>query len=113
MDGQVPPEVVKERFDALVSLQEDITLAENRQLLDADVEVLLAQGEGRKDAASDRMSGRARDGRLVHVDVDGLAERPRPGDMVSGPVTYAAPHHLVARGVSLRKTRAGDAYGIM
>ena len=30
------------------------------------VEVLVAEGEGRKDAATRRLSGRARDGRLVH-----------------------------------------------
>jgi tRNA-2-methylthio-N6-dimethylallyladenosine synthase len=54
------------------------------------------------------MSGRGRDGRLVHF-APGAAEV-RPGDVVEATVTYAAPHHLVADGplVSHRRTRAGD-----
>ena len=32
------------------------------------VEVLVSTGEGRKDGATRRMSGRARDGRLVHLE---------------------------------------------
>ena len=44
------------------------------------------------------MTGRARDGRLVHVPSAGQARRCRcrPGDTVTAAVTYAAPHHLVA-----------------
>ncbi len=74
------------------------------------MEVLVATGEGRKDAATRRMSGRARDGRLVHFTP---GERPvRPGDVVTVEVTYGAPHHLVADGPLLahRRTRAGDAH---
>ena len=55
------------------------------------------------------MSGRARDGRLVHfVGQPGV----RPGDVVHTTVTYAAPHHLTADGPPLahRRTRAGDAW---
>jgi tRNA-2-methylthio-N6-dimethylallyladenosine synthase len=53
------------------------------------------------------MSGRARDGRLVHF--TGSPET-RPGDIVHATITYAAPHHLNADGplVSHRRTRAGD-----
>jgi tRNA-2-methylthio-N6-dimethylallyladenosine synthase len=75
------------------------------------VEVLVAVGEGRKDSATGRMSGRARDGRLVHFAAPAdLAVR--PGDIVHATVTYAAPHHLNADGpiVAHRRTRAGDAY---
>jgi tRNA-2-methylthio-N6-dimethylallyladenosine synthase len=39
------------------------------------------------------VSGRARDGRLVHVTAAAA-----PGDIVRAEVTYAAPHHLVADG---------------
>ncbi|MEV1203354.1 tRNA (N6-isopentenyl adenosine(37)-C2)-methylthiotransferase MiaB, partial [Microbispora rosea] len=47
------------------------------------------------------------DNRLVHV----AAADARPGDMVTVEVTYAAPHHLVADKVlSVRRTRAGDAW---
>ena len=39
-------------------------------------------------------------------------EPPRPGDVVTVEVTYAAPHHLVADGAfgGVRRTRAGDAW---
>ncbi len=110
MDAQVPPEVVQERYDRLVALVGDISWAENQRLVGAGAEVLVAEGEGRKDAATHRMSGRARDNRLVHFTPDGTA--PRPGDMVTVTITRAAPHYLVADGAPLavRRTRAGDAW---
>jgi tRNA-2-methylthio-N6-dimethylallyladenosine synthase len=56
------------------------------------------------------MSGRARDGRLVHFDPAGLEIR--PGDIVTTTVTGAAPHHLIADGAprAHRRTKAGDAH---
>ncbi len=75
--------------------------------------MLFANGEGRKDAATHRMSGRARDNRLVHVAVPEAAEdRPRPGDLADVVISYAAPHHLNADGglLDLRRTRGGDAW---
>ena len=58
--------------------------------------MLVAEGEGRKDEQTERLSGRAPDNRLVHVAVDPAVGVPRPGDVVTAEVTYAAPHHLVA-----------------
>ncbi|MGW4638729.1 tRNA (N6-isopentenyl adenosine(37)-C2)-methylthiotransferase MiaB [Sphaerisporangium sp. NPDC004334] len=116
MDGQVPKEVVQERYERLVALQNDISWAENKAQVGRTLEVLVAEGEGRKDEATQRMSGRAPDNRLVHFVPtlrDGAdAAAPRPGDMVTVEVTYAAPHHLVADGpaLGLRRTRAGDAW---
>ncbi|MBO0867518.1 MAG: tRNA (N6-isopentenyl adenosine(37)-C2)-methylthiotransferase MiaB [Micromonosporaceae bacterium] len=111
MDGQVPKEVVQQRYDRLVALLEEVTLEQNQRLVGQRVEVLVAVGEGRKDASTGRLSGRARDGRLVHFTG---ADRPgiRPGDIVETVVTYAAPHHLTADGspLSHRRTRAGDAH---
>ncbi|MEP6695344.1 MAG: tRNA (N6-isopentenyl adenosine(37)-C2)-methylthiotransferase MiaB [Pseudonocardiales bacterium] len=109
MDGQVPKQVVQERYERLVALQDEVSWAENAELLGSTLEVLVAEGEGRKDAATHRLSGRARDGRLVHfAGRQGI----RPGDLVEAKVTYAAPHHLVADGgvLSHRRTRAGDAW---
>jgi tRNA-2-methylthio-N6-dimethylallyladenosine synthase len=105
---QVPKEVVQERFDRLVALQDEMAWSLNRALVGSVVEVLVSTGEGRKDADTHRMSGRARDGRLVHFTPGPAAVR--PGDVVSATITYAAPHHLVADGplVSHRRTRAGD-----
>jgi tRNA-2-methylthio-N6-dimethylallyladenosine synthase len=107
--GQVPKEVVQERFDRLVALQDEVAWELNKALVGRTVEVLVSTGEGRKDADTHRMSGRARDGRLVHfTPADGV----RPGDVVRATITYAAPHHLVADGplVSHRRTRAGDRF---
>ena len=110
MPDQVPREVVQERYDRLVGLVNDIAWAENRRLEGSVVEVLVAEGEGRKDEQTERLSGRAPDNRLVHVAVDDRIGVPRPGDMVTAQVTYAAPHHLVAdRVLAVRRTRAGDA----
>ncbi|MDN5760576.1 MAG: tRNA (N6-isopentenyl adenosine(37)-C2)-methylthiotransferase MiaB, partial [Tomitella sp.] len=127
MGDQVPKDVVQERYMRLIELQEQVSIEANRELVGREVELLVAAGEGRKDAATDRMTGRARDGRLVHftpsdaagdsaeADVsagvrpgDGL----RPGDIVTTTITDAAPHHLIADAGLLthRRSRAGDAY---
>ncbi|GAA4218643.1 tRNA (N6-isopentenyl adenosine(37)-C2)-methylthiotransferase MiaB [Actinocatenispora rupis] len=109
MDGQVPKAVVQERYERLVALQDEISWQENRAIEGREVEVLVALGEGRKDDATGRLSGRARDGRLVHfTGADGI----RPGDIVTTEVTYGAPHHLVADGPvrAHRRTAAGDAW---
>src|ERR1700761_3674247 len=110
MPGQVPAPVVQERYERLVALQEEISWEEHRKQHGAVVEVLVAEGEGRKDAATRRMSGRARDNRLVHFSPG--AEQPRPGDIVITRVTSAAPHYLRAddEPLSMRRTRAGDAW---
>ena len=70
-------------------------------------EVLANTGDGRKDKDTGRVSGRARDMRLVHLDASNHVVR--PGDIVTAVVTHAAPHHLVADTiVSVRATTAGD-----
>jgi tRNA-2-methylthio-N6-dimethylallyladenosine synthase len=110
MDAQVPAAIVQERYERLTALVEETTYEQNAKQAGATVEVLVAEGEGRKDAATHRMSGRARDNRLVH-----FAPRettPRPGDIVTVTVTRGAPHYLLADGapLSVRRTRAGDAW---
>lgn len=107
---QIPKAVVQERYERLIELQERISWDENRAQIDTTVELLVAAGEGRKDAHTARMSGRARDGRLVHF-APGAAQV-RPGDVVTTVITGAAPHHLIADGALLthRRTRAGDAH---
>jgi len=116
MDDQLPKQVVQERYERLVACVEEISWAENKRLVGETVEVLVALGEGRKDERTGRMSGRARDGRLVHFATEtpggeSLAGQIRPGDIVHTTITYAAPHHLNADGAPLahRRTRAGDA----
>jgi tRNA-2-methylthio-N6-dimethylallyladenosine synthase len=110
MEDQVPAAVVRDRYERLVALVEGICLAENEPFAGREVEVLVAEGEGRKDGATHRMSGRARDNRLVHFAPAGTG--PRPGDIVSTVVTQAAPHYLIADGAprAVRRTRGGDAW---
>jgi tRNA-2-methylthio-N6-dimethylallyladenosine synthase len=115
LDEQVPREVVQERYERLVELADQVAWEENRALEGRTVELMVSVGEGRKDAATHRLSGRARDNRLVHfspVDQAGAPVEVRPGDMVEVMVSYGAPHHLVADGPvrSVRRTRAGDAW---
>ncbi|MEU8566958.1 tRNA (N6-isopentenyl adenosine(37)-C2)-methylthiotransferase MiaB [Streptomyces pathocidini] len=122
MADQIPKEVVQARYERLVALQEEISWAENKKQVGRTLEVLVAEGEGRKDGATRRLSGRAPDNRLVHFnpslwgpdDERGTppGEPVRPGDVVEVEITYAAPHHLLAEGPAkgVRRTRAGDAW---
>ena len=127
MEDQLPKEVVQERFERLTVLQDRITHEENLALEGRAVEILVAEGEGTRDARTDRLSGRSRDHRLVHFSLPEEitdAERPRPGDLVTATVTRAAPHYLIADSASgltsgtwpdaerfsVRRTRSGDAW---
>ena len=111
LDGQLPKAVVQERYERLIALQDQIALEENRNQIGRTVELLVATGEGRKDSSTARMSGRARDGRLVHFTPG--EQQVRAGDVITTTITRAAPHHLIADGdvISHRRTRAGDAAG--
>ncbi|MDQ1106817.1 tRNA (N6-isopentenyl adenosine(37)-C2)-methylthiotransferase MiaB [Nocardioides zeae] len=115
MEDQIPKAVVQERYERLVALVNEIAWEENRRLEGRRLQLMVAEGEGRKDAATSRLSGRAPDNRLVHFAADFSlvdGQVPRPGDMVEVEVTYGAPHHLVADGpvLAVRRTRAGDAW---
>ena len=117
MPDQVPPSVVKERYAELAELVDGIAWDENKKLVGRSVELLVAEGEGRKDGATARLSGRAPDNRLVHFAPAATGEPgadgvPRPGDVVTAEITYAAPHHLVSDlpATGLRRTRSGDAW---
>lgn len=111
MEDQVPRDVVQDRYERLVALQDEMAWEENKKIVGRSLEVLVAEGEGRKDAATHRLSGRARDNRLVHFALPEGVEPPRPGDVATVEVTYGAPHHLVADVFgSVRRTRAGDAW---
>jgi len=110
MENQIPAEVVTERFNRLVELANEVAWQENKKQLGTMVEVLIADGEGKKDGETQRISGRARDNRLVHIARPDVSVR--PGDFVTAEVTYAAPFHLIAdANVSVRRTLAGDKVG--
>ncbi len=114
LSDQVDPAVVSDRYQRLVAVADEVAWAENKAQVGRRLEVMVAEGEGRKDAATHRLSGRAPDNRLVHFHAPGPEagqSEARPGDVATVEVTYAAPHHLVADGpVVVRRTRSGDAW---
>jgi len=118
MPDQVDPAVVKDRYGRLAELVTEVAWEENKAQVGRTVELMVAEGEGRKDAATHRLTGRAPDNRLVHFSSELAssveATEIRPGDMVTVEITYAAPHHLVADGpvLGVRRTRSGDAWAL-
>ena len=117
LDDQIPKAVVQKRYERLAALQERISWDANRDLIGRRVEVLVNSSDGRKDVATGRVSGRARDGRLVHVAIPDLAvvgafeTVPGPGDVITTTITAAAPHHLVADAPILSHRRWHGATG--
>jgi tRNA-2-methylthio-N6-dimethylallyladenosine synthase len=87
MDDHVPKEVVQERFDRLVALQERISQERNDRYVGERLEVLV-EGEGRKG----NLRGRTRTNKLVHAPGDVLA-----GSFADVEITEAHPHHLIGR----------------
>jgi len=107
MPDQISAAVVRARYARLTAVSEEVAWAEAKLQVGRVVDVLVAEGEGRKDGQTLRMSGRAPDNRLVHF----AATEARAGDVVTVEITRAAPHHLVAEVVhAVRRTRAGDAW---
>ena len=93
---QVPHEVVQERFDRLVKLQEQITEEELAKFEGRDVEVMITGAQGKKDSATHRVTGRERTGVLVHIGVPDGEPMPQIGDFVTATVTHAGRHNLIA-----------------
>jgi len=85
LPDQVEKEVVQERFDRLVALQERISLEKARAQVGAEVEVLV-EGSGRRGSST---QSRTRTNRIVH-----LEEALEPGTFATARITGAAPHHL-------------------
>ena len=115
LPDQLPKAVVQERYERLTALQDRIAAEENAKQVGTTVEVMVTAASGRKSEETGRLSGRSRDQRLVHFSVPDGAPVPRPGDLVTVPVTAAAAFHLIsdpatAADYSLRRSRAGDAW---
>jgi tRNA-2-methylthio-N6-dimethylallyladenosine synthase len=85
MPDQLPKEIVQERFERLVALQERISLERAREQLGTEAEVLV-EGRGRKRSST---QSRTRTNRIVH-----LAEPLEAGTFVTARITDAAAHHL-------------------
>lgn len=114
MDNQIPKEIVQDRYERLLAHVNEIAWQENKKQVGSKVEVLVANNEGRKDQQTLRLSGRAKDYRLVHFELPAGSDAPRPGDLVTVEVTDAKPYFLLAdqpvAGYAVRRTRAGDAF---
>ncbi|MDF5820077.1 tRNA (N6-isopentenyl adenosine(37)-C2)-methylthiotransferase MiaB [Corynebacterium felinum] len=114
-ENQVPKEVVQERYERLIELQGRVCLEENQKIVGQEVELLVQAEGGRKNDQTQRMTGRARDGRLVHFKVEeatsgAIDGEIRAGDIVHVRVTDAKPFFLIADSgvLSHRRTKAGD-----
>ncbi|MFM8944948.1 MAG: tRNA (N6-isopentenyl adenosine(37)-C2)-methylthiotransferase MiaB [Actinomycetota bacterium] len=88
-EGQIPKEVVQERFDRLLALQEGIALERMRETVGRTEEVLV-EGTGRKGG----LLARTRTNRVVHLDGD-----ESPGVYLDVRIVSAHPHHLVGERV--------------
>ncbi len=86
---QLPKDIVQERFDRLVALQESVSLGKMRTEVGRVHEVLV-EGVGRKGGAQ----GRTRTNKVVHLDVDAA-----PGTFVHARIRSAHPHHLLGEPV--------------
>lgn len=93
---QVPHDVVQDRFERLVALQERITEENLKTFEGRDVEVMVTGASGKKDAATHRVTGREKTGVLVHVGVPEGEPMPQMGDFVTATVTHAGRHNLIA-----------------
>ena len=110
MDNQVSDELMKDRYERLHQLQQKISQEVNQELVGSEVEILVADHEGKRDEKNARMSGRTKDFRLTHFAVD-PHNAPRPGDAVISKITSAAPNFVLADElpISIRRTKGGDA----
>ena len=87
MDGHLPKEVVQERFERLVALQEGFSFDSNRRDVGREHEVLV-EGPSKKDAS--KLTGRTRTNKLVHFASDGS----EAGALRTVRVDEAHSHHL-------------------
>ena len=85
--GQLPKEVVQERYERLTELQDRISLERNQRHLGA-VEEVIVEGTSKKDVS--RVTGRTRANKLVHFESDAAAD----GSLATVRVTRAHPHFL-------------------
>jgi tRNA-2-methylthio-N6-dimethylallyladenosine synthase len=95
LDGQVPKEVVQERFDRLVALQHRIASERAAAHVGRTVEVLV-EGEGRRGSST---QSRTRTNRIVH-----LASQHEPGTFLDARIVSSATHHLAGEVVTAPAT---------
>ena len=94
---QVPKQIVQDRFDRLVALQESISLERAREQL-GRVEEVLIEGRSKR---GDATQGRTRANRIVHV-----REPLSRGAFASVVITDAAAHYLAGELVAAAEPAA-------
>ena len=87
MDGHLPKEVVQERFERLIKLQDGISLERNERHVGTTQEVIV-EGASKRDAT--RLTGRTRHNKLVHFPSDGAGD----GSFRTVRITSAHQHYL-------------------
>ncbi len=87
----IPADVVAERFERLKTVIDRSALARHQARVGRTEEVLV-EGVSRRDDS--RLSGRTRQGKLVHFPAAGPAGAPAPGSLGLVTVTAGHPHHL-------------------
>lgn len=111
MDEQLPKEVVQERFERLLELQERIAGEEAARQVGRTIDVLVSEGAGKKDGATHRLSGRAPDNRLVHLALpaDLLVDVAAGAEGVAGaPTSLDDPRLVDTASLDPRLPRPGD-----
>ena len=88
-DQFIPEDVIADRFNRLVAIQNESSLKSNQAMIGGSYEVL-TEGPSKKDASIS--ATRTRGGKLVHI--PGKFE---PGRLLQAIISSAAPHHLVGR----------------
>ena len=91
-DRYVDPETVADRFERLRAVVERSALRRHEARV-GRVEEVLVEGPSRRDPAM--LTGRTRQGKLVHFPPAPWGAEPAPGALCDVTVTAAAPHHLV------------------
>jgi len=88
----IDPDVIADRFERLHLVTERSALAKHEERAGRTEEVLVEGPSKRDDAV---LSGRTRQGKLVHFRTDDAAAK-RPGALVEATITRGAPHFLEA-----------------
>ncbi|MFM1986432.1 MAG: hypothetical protein RIS18_649 [Actinomycetota bacterium] len=111
MSNQISPEIISDRYNRLTEVVNQVMLEENQKQIGKIVEVLVTNHEGKKDEVNSKLSGRAKDNRLVHFNFES-EENIRPGDIVDVEITSVAPFFLLSDKpvLKIRKTKAGDLF---
>ena len=96
LDGHVDPKVINARYRRLTELTDRMAAQSNARQIGAEVELLL---EGPSKTDPDRMSGRTRCNRLVHVP---RSAQTVPGALVDARVTSSAGFYLLGEVLGVR-----------